>query len=58
MLGLKREFLNNHKVAPQPQKRSELAKKMSKIFPKMSRSALSGDLTDVTSATDPFLFIK
>ena len=56
LLRLKRVFLH-HKVAPQP-KAAWICQKTTKIISKIARSALSRDLTAVTSATNHFIFIK
>ena len=46
----------HRKVAPRPQKRPELAEKMSKIASKRSRSALLRDPAGVTLATNHSCF--
>ena len=56
LLVLKSGFLH-HKVAPQPQKRPELAKKTPNIIPKMLPSTLSGNPTGVTSAINHSLWM-
>ena len=52
VLGLKRGF-PDHKIAPRPEKWSELANKHPKLSQEMSRSILQAeDLTDVISAVN------
>ena len=55
LLWLKMGF-QDHKAALPPQKRPNLAKK-SKIAPKSSLSALMGNATALTWATNHFIFI-
>ena len=48
----------HHKLAPQPQKWPELAKKTPKITPEIACSVLSGDPTGVASANNHSIFSK
>ena len=53
-----RERISTSKSGSPTTKRAELAQKAPKIIPKISLSALSGDPTDVTLATNHSIFRK